>query len=78
MIGTEDVNPGSGDIYVSVGRGYHTKWEADQDYIASMNPRVGLALADWLEDEAVRMFSPANQAVGRHALIVARAYLEEQ
>lgn len=50
----------------------------DLEYIASMDPRVGLALADWLENEAVRMFSPANQAIGRYALIVARTYLGEQ
>lgn len=49
IIATEDRDPGSGDIYVNVGEGYHAKREADQDYIAGMHPLVGMAVAGWLE-----------------------------
>lgn len=52
MIGTADED--GGDLYVRVGAGHHPKWVADQDYIASMHPQVGLALARWLEAEAGR------------------------
>jgi hypothetical protein len=43
------------DLYVSVGmhgEGAHERWQADQDYIATMHPIVGAALADWLEATA--------------------------
>jgi len=50
MIGTAD--DAGGDVYVRVGEGYHPRWEADQDYIASMHPLIGLALADLLDDSA--------------------------
>lgn len=39
FIGTE----GEADLYVSVGKGYHPKWEADQDFIARHDPARVLA-----------------------------------
>jgi len=54
---------------------------ADAEYIAAMNPAVALALADWLDFEAVN--APGVGEVylkgGRvaYALAVARAYLGE-
>lgn len=48
--------------------------EADREYIALMHPPVALALADWLDDEAVRgLGRPDNLA----AYAVARAVLRE-
>lgn len=54
----------------------------DLDYIASMDPRVGLALADWLDREAALLdalvFPQSDLAMGRYPLAVARAFLKEQ
>jgi hypothetical protein len=51
------------------------------DYIATMGPGVGAALADWLDAEAARLEATAlpfwQETVGRHALAVARALLGE-
>lgn len=50
---------------------------ADANWIAAMGPNVGLALADWLDQEADRLAATATplwqEAVGRHPLAIARA-----
>jgi hypothetical protein len=79
-----------GDIYVTVGENCHPKWEADQDFIASMHPGVGLAVADWLESRAADAkgayqsfsgewhFGPCDDPPGiEDAIKIARAYLGE-
>jgi hypothetical protein len=87
MIATGDSHPGSGDICVNVGKGYHAKWEADQDYIAGMHPLVALAVAGWLEAEGKRAAEIDGHegepvyalmlAGYRHPVAVARAFLGE-
>jgi hypothetical protein len=89
MIGTKDRDPGSGDLYVQVGHGYHDKWEADQDYIASVHPLFGAAVAGWLDEHgrdaesAVHVaghwnFGSCDDPPGaRMALAAARIYLGE-
>ena len=44
--------------------------QADRDYIATMHPGVGIALADWLDSEFEHEFGPTEQAIN-----VARAIL---
>lgn len=75
FIGTHE--PDAGDLYVTVGGGYHPKWEADQDYIAMMNPVLGAALADWLEAEA-DAFEVYEAANIDKALVVAGIILREE
>lgn len=66
----------------------HGKTEGDAEHIASWHPAVALAVADWLDREAVEHERYVSQAVrdstvrtayaderARHALAVARAYL---
>ena len=71
--------PDNTDLYVTVGRNYHPKWSADQDYVASMHPGVGMAVAEWLETEAHMADVRGNSVEGHTfgALKVARAYLGE-
>lgn len=58
----------------SVARMTHYRASLDARYVALMHPPVALALADWLEDEAVRgLGRPDNVA----AYAVARAVLRE-
>jgi hypothetical protein len=87
IIGTPDRDPGSGDLYVHVGDGYHGKWEADQDHIAGWHPLVALAVADWLDGAAERAKEldgykstaafPLLLEGFRNPLAVASAYLGE-
>ena len=80
MIATGDSHPGSGDLYVQVGSGYHAKWEADQDYIAGMHPFVALAVAGWLESLSGIEWSEHHSYSDElmHALKTARAYLGDE
>jgi hypothetical protein len=53
----------------------------DLEYIAAMNPLVGLAVADWLDREAslldAQVFPQSDPAMEKYPLAVARAYLGE-
>ncbi|MEU5660136.1 hypothetical protein ABZ802_31635 [Streptomyces sp. NPDC047737] len=53
----------------------HVYVEEDAEHIALMHPRVGLALADWLDAEAQRLSGP--DVVSPHALVLARQVLGE-
>ncbi|TVL89802.1 hypothetical protein [Streptomyces sp. SAJ15] len=52
------------------------------DYIAAVDPTVGLALAEWLDAEATRLELSIHlgrqEEYGRHALAVARQILGEE
>jgi hypothetical protein len=49
----------------------------DLEHIAGMDPLVGLAVADWLDDVAADRNPELPYRVEEHALAVARAYLGE-
>lgn len=49
----------------------------DRAHIASWHPILAVAIADWLNDEAVGAQTP-DGAPTAHAIAVARAYLGEQ
>jgi hypothetical protein len=53
----------------------HTGVEADAAYIATVDPAVGLALADWLDGISNAERHEVNGADLHHALAVARAIL---
>ena len=80
------------DAPVSERRYRHVAWfgrkgwmadHADAEYVAGMSPAVALAVAAWLEQEAVNAGAFAGHghmlaAPSPHALTVARAYLADQ
>jgi hypothetical protein len=55
------------------GRDALGKWAASQDYIATMHPLVGLALADWLDEVADDRHPSLPAWVEDAALRMARA-----
>lgn len=57
----------------STGRHSRQRGGRDLEYIATMHPGVGLALADWLDAEAGGLSGP--DTVSTHALVVARQIL---
>ena len=67
----------------SIGGFMRKRSGRDLDYIASMDPGVGLAVADWLDNEALAtelcadpLDTPPHRMLPvRHSLKVARAYL---
>lgn len=66
---------------MSIGGFIRKRSGRDLEYIASMHPLVGAALADWLDREAAlidaQAFPQSDPAMEKYPLAVARAYLGE-